>query len=85
MSCGACCVVTDVGDSAWIVGDTGFVVPPRDPEALANAWRTLVEMGPERRRELGRAARRRVVEHFSLPTVVRQYEALYDQILEGRR
>ncbi len=80
MSCGVPCVVTDVGDSAWIVGHTGRVVPPRDPIALANAWRELIEMGRDARHELGLRARKRVAENFSLNSVVQQYENLYKEI-----
>jgi len=80
MACGVPCVVTDVGDSAWIVGDSGRVVAARDPEALAKAWLELIESGHERRSELGVAARRRVEECFNLPTIVRRYESLYEEI-----
>ncbi|MBD2412708.1 glycoside hydrolase [Nostoc calcicola FACHB-389] len=81
MSCGVPCVVTDVGDSGWIVGDTGKVVPPRNPEALANAWQALIDMGKEGRESLGKAARARVIKCFSLDSIVAEYEALYDNIL----
>lgn len=81
MSCGVPCVVTDVGDSAWMVGETGRVVPPRDSEALANAWRELIELGPGGREALGRAARARVMEYFSLRSVVAQYETLYENVI----
>ena len=81
MACGKPCVVTDVGDSAWIVGDTGIVIPPRDKDALVNAWIKLIEMGSERRVRLGRFARQRVMEHFSINTVAKQYEDLYRDIL----
>jgi glycosyltransferase involved in cell wall biosynthesis len=77
MACGVPCVVTDVGASATLVGDTGHVVPPRSAEALADGWHRLLEMAPERRAALGRAARRRIEEHFGLAAVVAQYEALY--------
>lgn len=84
MACGVPCVVTDVGDSAWVVGDTGMVVPPRDAEALAGAWAALIEMWPEGRVRLGRAAHQRVVTKFSLVQIVRQYEALYLDVLNVR-
>ena len=38
MACEVSCAVTHVGDAAWIVGDAGRVVPPRNPRALADAW-----------------------------------------------
>ncbi|MDZ8238332.1 MAG: glycosyltransferase [Nostoc sp. ChiQUE01a] len=78
MSCGVPCVVTDVGDSGWIIGDTGKVVPPRNPEALANAWQALIDIGKEGRESLGKAARARVIKCFSLDSIVGEYEALYE-------
>lgn len=81
MACGVPCVVTDVGDASWIVGETGRVVPRRDPTALANGWRELIAAGEEGRKALGQAARLRVMEHFPLESVVAQYEALYENAL----
>ena len=52
MACSVPCVVTDVGDSRWIVGDTGVVVAPRDPVALAEAWERLLAAGPGERSRL---------------------------------
>jgi glycosyltransferase involved in cell wall biosynthesis len=82
MACGTTCVVTDVGDSALIVGETGKVVAPGEPEALAEAWRGLIEAGPEVRRRLGMAARRRVQQYFGLPAVVERYQAIYTQLAD---
>jgi glycosyltransferase involved in cell wall biosynthesis len=79
MACEVPCVATDVGDSADIVGDTGRIVPPRQPEALARAIRELVELGREGREKLGKAARERVRERFELGNVVRKYEGLYEE------
>lgn len=80
MACGVPCVVTDVGDSALIVGDTGRVVPPRDPAALADAWYELLAVGPDVRARLGLAARRRIEEHFSLTSAIAKYEGLYKEL-----
>jgi glycosyltransferase involved in cell wall biosynthesis len=85
MACGTPCVVTDVGDSRMIVGDTGIVVPPGEPGALADAWRKLIEAGWETRRQMGAAARNRVRQHFALPAVVERYEAIYAELAGGKR
>jgi glycosyltransferase involved in cell wall biosynthesis len=81
MACAVPCVVTDVGDSAAIVGDTGRVVPPRDTQALVAGWLHLLDLGAQARRNLGLEARQRIQEHFSLPSVVARYESLYGQVL----
>jgi glycosyltransferase involved in cell wall biosynthesis len=80
MSCAVPCVVTDIGDSALIVGDTGRVVEPRDPQALADAWSELISINTDQRRQLGLRARQRICENFSLDAVVQQYEFLYEKI-----
>ncbi len=77
MSCAVPCVVTDVGDSALLVGDTGMVVPPRDPVALANAWHSLIERGQAIRQGLGKEARQRIEQFYGLESVVTRYEKLY--------
>jgi len=86
MACGVPCAVTDAGDSALMVGDTGKVAPRRNPLALANAWRELIDRGPEKRQQLGQAARQRVQDNFALDKIVRQYEAVYKNLAaEGKR
>jgi glycosyltransferase involved in cell wall biosynthesis len=77
MACGVPCVVTDVGDSAYLVGNTGLVAPLREPQALANAIVQLIGMGWAGRRQLGAKARNRIETEFSLPAIVRRYEELY--------
>jgi glycosyltransferase involved in cell wall biosynthesis len=81
MACEVPSVVTDVGDGAWIVGDTGRVVPPGNPRALADAWKEMIDLGPEGRMALGRAARARVIELFTLESVVARYEDVYETVL----
>jgi glycosyltransferase involved in cell wall biosynthesis len=81
MSCGVPCVVTDVGDSAWLVGDTGTAVPAQDSDALARAWMELCAGNPARRRDLGAAARARIAAHFSIAAVAARYEQMYERIL----
>lgn len=83
MACGVPCVATDLGDCAFVIGDTGRIVPPRNPVALSNAWMELLSLDPESRHALGRAARSRIVENFSIATAVASYERLYSEIVYG--
>ncbi|MFQ5900805.1 MAG: glycosyltransferase family 4 protein [Thermodesulfobacteriota bacterium] len=85
MACAVPCVVTDVGDSAMIVEETGKVVSPKNSAALADGWKTLIEAGNETRHRLGQAARQRVIENFSLERITVQYEQLYHDLLRGKR
>ncbi|MGR6034780.1 MAG: glycosyltransferase family 4 protein [Candidatus Nitrosoglobus sp.] len=80
MACGVPCVATDVGDCGYIIADTGRIVPPKDPQALAAAWQSLIAVGVGGRKRLGEKARRRVAEYFSLLGVVKQYEDLYKEV-----
>jgi glycosyltransferase involved in cell wall biosynthesis len=77
MACGLPAVSTDVGDAALIVGDTGAVVPPRDPRALASAIRALAGEDPAVRAERARRARARIVEEFSLERSVARWSEIY--------
>ena len=81
MACGVPCVVTDVGDSGWIVGDTGRVVPASSPELFGAALTDLAQLGAHGRRVLGERARQRIVEKFSLDAVVQHYVQTYKAIL----
>lgn len=81
MACGVPCVVTDVGDSASIVGETGIVVPPRDFTALAEGWSQLIHMDQNQRIALGLEARQRIMDLFSLDAIVKQYEAVYEEAI----
>lgn len=82
MACGTPCVVTDVGDAASIVGDTGWVVPPRDTDALAEAVAAALEalIDPRQRNERSARARRRIEEHFSIERMVSSYSALWHEV-----
>ena len=81
MSCGIPCVVTDVGDLASIVNDTGYVVSTGDPYALANAIKKMIVMGSEKRAKLGSMARARIKEHYSLDRILNKYEAIYQKLI----
>lgn len=77
MCCGVPCVVTDVGDCALMVGNTGLVVPPRDPEALARALMDALSWDKEERQRRGQAARERMQRRFDIHRVNARREALY--------
>lgn len=85
MAAGLPMVATDVGGNreAIVDGETGFIVPPGDPDALADRLIRLLEE-PLLGQKMGRAGRQRIENHFTLDRMVRETERFYDEILEMR-
>lgn len=76
MTCGRPNVGTEVGGVAEAIGDTGLVVPPRRPAELAQACIALLT-DHERRRALGKAARERALELFTIARAVDAFDEIY--------
>jgi glycosyltransferase involved in cell wall biosynthesis len=85
MACGLPAVATDVGDAKLIIGDTGLVVPPESPDALAAAIRQLAGESATARAERGSRARARIAENFKLEHAIRRYVELYASLGSQRR
>ena len=80
MACGTPCVVTDVGDSAYIVGETGWVVPPNDSTKLANSIeKALVEINKAHWRTRCNEARLRVQNNFELSKMLKSYNLIWSK------
>ena len=83
MASGLPCVTTEVGTgTSWVVQDgvTGAVVPPDDPQALADALVELLSQ-PARLREMGVAARARVEEEFTQDRLVDRVMQVYESLV----
>jgi glycosyltransferase involved in cell wall biosynthesis len=83
MACGVPCAVTDVGDAALLVGETGRVAAPRDPAALAAACLSLLSLGEADRARLGEAARNRIAECYSMTMVAERYRQLHERLAKN--
>jgi glycosyltransferase involved in cell wall biosynthesis len=79
MACGVPVVATDIGDTAWVMGDTGTLVPAKDPTKLAEACLHLLNLPEAERRALGEKGRQRITEHFSLASVLQHFDELLQQ------
>jgi len=73
-------VVTDVGDSAELVADTGRVVPAGEPTALAGALLELLALPDEARRSAGREAQQRIADRFSMQSMADAYVTLWQDV-----
>jgi glycosyltransferase involved in cell wall biosynthesis len=80
MAMGVPCVVTDVGDSAMLIADTGIVVPKEDPIRLARGLGRLLAMGPDSRRRLGQEARERIHAKFTIELARTRFEDIYQRV-----
>lgn len=79
MACGTPCVTTNVGDAALIVGDTGWVVPPQNSAALAQALEGVIEALDNSTNWNARClqAQQRIEENFSIETMVNAYHTAW--------
>lgn len=77
-------VATDVGGVRELAGDCAGLVIPGEAARLADAMLRTMRATPEARLELGRAARERVVQHFSLEQTTARWEALFQRLLRAR-
>lgn len=84
MAVGVPCAVTDVGDSALLVGDTGEIAPPKNAAALAAATCRLLGMQASDRRLLGGRARLRIDAEFSMERVCERVAAIYERVSNPR-
>jgi len=73
MACGVPCVSTTRGAIPEVIGDAGYLVPPENEEALADALETLITDGVLRDR-LRTEGRRRIEEGFSWDRITREFE-----------
>jgi glycosyltransferase involved in cell wall biosynthesis len=79
-------VATAVGGNRDVVrdGETGFLVPPRDPGALAAAMRKLMSLPAAERVRMGQRGRDHVETRYGLAQVAERWEAVYLKALAGR-
>jgi glycosyltransferase involved in cell wall biosynthesis len=86
MAAGLPVVATDVGDVGRAVADgvTGYVVPVRNPDKLADGLEPLLT-DPDLRRRMGAAGRARVTGMFSADVTAGEVSALYDELERGAR
>jgi glycosyltransferase involved in cell wall biosynthesis len=85
MACECVVVATDSGGVREVLGDPGFLVPSQDPDALAAAIMAAVSLSRVEAVELGKAARRRVVETYSFDRSIEKWRELYGNLLAGTR
>lgn len=85
LCCGVPCVVTDVGDSAWLVDDAGWVVPSQDRAAMAEACLQILRMPATQRAALSQRARQRMEQNFDINVIARQYEEIWREVLAQQK
>jgi glycosyltransferase involved in cell wall biosynthesis len=82
MASGLCCVVSDAGDCRSIVGPAGIVVQRGNPHALAQGLLQAISQSPSDREALGKLARSRIQDHYTIESVTRTYEKLFNELID---
>jgi glycosyltransferase involved in cell wall biosynthesis len=83
MACETPCIVTDVGDASFIIGDTGWVVPPQNYEALAVAIRSAItEIRALSWSDRCAKSRYRILSNFSIENMVKSYNYVWNDVVK---
>jgi glycosyltransferase involved in cell wall biosynthesis len=83
MSCCVPCVSTDTGEARDVIGATGRIAAG-NASALADAITTVMALSPDQRRDLGRAARARIVNTYSIAAIASRFENYYSGVARAR-
>jgi len=81
MACGIPCVATTVGDSSIIVGDTGIIVPPRNPDALSNAMGLMIKKIENDRQAVKTSVINRITNKFPNKEMVAQTLSIFNSTI----
>lgn len=81
MSSETLCAVTNVGDTAVLLGQCGAITPADDPDSQAEACKKLLNASLDRKKELKRLGRERILNNYSLQNMANGYYAVYQEVL----
>jgi glycosyltransferase involved in cell wall biosynthesis len=85
MAMGLPCVTTDVGDAALLLGEAGLIIERNSPEALAHGLVELITNSSEKNISLGKAAKNRIENKFSIKQSYQKFTTLYHELLGGEK
>jgi glycosyltransferase involved in cell wall biosynthesis len=81
MACGRCCVASNTGGTAEVIGDCGVLVPRKDPVAAAQAILGILDLSQHEHNRMGALARRRIEQCFTIRLVADQYLQLWRRLV----
>ncbi len=81
MACGVACIATDVGDSAWIIGDDGMIVPPKNSQALASAIEQVIKQEKYQIDSHKEYLRKKIIKNFSVSQLAKRTEIALSKLI----